>query len=213
MFPVPSAANILGFTLLAIVIIVVPGPGVLFAVGRALVLGTKPALLSVLGNALGVGVQIVVVALGLGVLIQSSPTAFFAIQVAGAIMIGYLGIRAIMQRTESLEDASAKPHSKSTILKESVVVGLTNAKTLVFFLAALPSFVAVEDGDPILQMLFLGALFSAIGIASDSTYAIAAGKARDWLATSAKRLAVFRGLGGLALTLLGLYMLYEALVH
>ncbi|NCW41712.1 MAG: LysE family translocator [Actinobacteria bacterium] len=213
MFPVPSAANILGFTLLAIVIIVVPGPGVLFAVGRALVLGTKPALLSVLGNALGVGVQIVVVALGLGVLIQSSPTAFFAIQVAGAIMIGYLGIRAIMQRTESLEDASAKPHSKSTILEESVVVGLTNAKTLVFFLAALPSFAAVEDGDPILQMLFLGALFSAIGIASDSTYAIAAGKARDWLATSAKRLAVFRGLGGLALTLLGLYMLYEALVH
>jgi len=210
---VPSAANILGFTLLAIVIIVVPGPGVLFAVGRALVLGTKPALLSVLGNALGVGVQIVVVALGLGVLIQSSPTAFFAIQVAGAIMIGYLGIRAIMQRTESLEDASARPHSRSTILKESVVVGLTNAKTLVFFLAALPSFVAVEDGNPILQMLFLGALFSAIGIASDSVYAIAAGKARDWLATSAKRLAVFRGVGGLALTLLGLYMLYEALVH
>ena len=209
----PSAANILGFTLLAIVIIVVPGPGVLFAVGRALVLGTKPALLSVLGNALGVGVQIVVVALGLGVLIQSSPTAFFAIQVAGAIMIGYLGIRAIMQRTESLEDASAKPHSRSTILKESVVVGLTNAKTLVFFLAALPSFVAVEDGNPILQMLFLGALFSAIGIASDSVYAIAAGKARDWLATSARRLAVFRGLGGLALTLLGIYMLYEALVH
>ena len=209
----PSAANILGFTLLAIVIIVVPGPGVLFAVGRALVLGTKPALLSVLGNALGVGVQIVVVALGLGVLIQSSPTAFFAIQVAGAIMIGYLGIRAIMQRKESLEGASAKPHSKSTILKESVVVGITNAKTLVFFLAALPSFVAVEDGNPILQMLFLGALFSAIGIASDSTYAIAAGKARDWLATSAKRLAVFRGLGGLALTLLGIYMLYEALVH
>jgi len=210
---VPSAANILGFTLLAIVIIVVPGPGVLFAVGRALVLGTKPALLSVLGNALGVGVQIVVVALGLGVLIQSSPTAFFAIQVAGAIMIGYLGIRAIMQRTESLEDSSSRPHSRSTILKESVVVGLTNAKTLVFFLAALPSFVAVDDGNPILQMLFLGALFSAIGIASDSVYAIAAGKARDWLATSAKRLAVFRGLGGLALTLLGIYMLYEALVH
>ena len=80
-------------------------------------------------------------------------------------------------------------------------------------MAALPSFVAVEDGNPILQMLFLGAIFSAIGIASDSVYAIAAGKARDWLATSAKRLAVFRGLGGLALTLLGIYMLYEALVH
>jgi len=210
---VPSASNILGFTLLAIVIIVVPGPGVLFAVGRALVLGTKPALLSVLGNALGVGIQIVVVALGLGILIQSSPEVFFVIRVAGAVMIGCLGIRAILHRSDALEDARDKPHSRSTILRESVVVGLTNAKTLVFFLAALPSFVSVEDGNPIVQMLFLGALFSAIGIASDSVYAIAAGKARDWLATSAQRLAIFRGLGGLALTLLGVYMLYEALSH
>ncbi|PWL20569.1 MAG: lysine transporter LysE [Candidatus Aquiluna sp. XM-24bin5] len=213
MLPVPSAANILGFTLLAIVIIVVPGPGVLFAVGRALVLGTKPALLSVLGNALGVGVQIVVVALGLGVLIQSSPEAFFVIRLAGALMIGYLGIRAILHRRQSLEDGADKPHSRSTILKESVVVGLTNAKTLVFFLAALPSFVSVEDGSPIIQMLLLGLIFSIIGIASDSVYAIAAGRARDWLATSEQRLATFRGLGGLALTLLGVYMLYEAIAH
>ena len=209
----PSASNLLGFILLALVIIVVPGPGVLFAVGRALVLGTKPALLSVLGNALGVGIQIIVVALGLGVLIQSSPEAFFVIRVAGASMIGYLGIRAIMQRRKGLEDSRDKPHSRSTILKESVVVGLTNAKTLVFFLAALPSFVSIEDGNPIVQMLVLGAIFSVIGIASDSVYAIAAGRARDWLATSTLRLAVFRGLGGLALTLLGLYMLFEAIFH
>ncbi len=209
----PSATNLLGFILLALVIIVVPGPGVLFAVGRALVLGTKPALLSVLGNALGVGIQIIVVALGLGVLIQSSPEAFFVIRVAGASMIGYLGIRAIMQRKKGLEDSRDKPHSRSTILKESVVVGLTNAKTLVFFLAALPSFVSIEDGNPIVQMLVLGAIFSVIGIASDSVYAIAAGKAREWLATSTLRLAVFRGLGGLALTLLGLYMLFEAISH
>ena len=209
----PSASNLIGFILLALVIIVVPGPGVLFAVGRALVLGTKPALLSVLGNALGVGIQIIVVALGLGVLIQSSPEAFFVIRVAGASMIGYLGIRAIMQRKKGLEDSRDKPHSRSTILKESVVVGLTNAKTLVFFLAALPSFVSIEDGNPIVQMLVLGAIFSVIGIASDSVYAIAAGKAREWLATSTHRLAAFRGLGGLALTLLGLYMLFEAISH
>ena len=209
----PSAANILGFTLLAIVIIVVPGPGVLFAVGRALVLGTRPALVSVLGNALGVGIQILVVALGLGVLIQSSPTAFFIIQLLGAVMIGYLGVRAILDRGKVLEDASEEPQSRRTVVRQSVVVGLTNAKTLVFFLAALPSFVSVADGNPIIQMLILGAIFSVIGIASDSVYAIAAGKARDWLATSAKRLATFRGLGGLALTMLGIYMLYEALAH
>lgn len=190
-----------------------PGPGVLFAVGRALVLGTKPALLSVLGNALGVGVQIVVVAFGLGVLIQSSQELFFVIRVAGAVMIGYLGIRAVLNRKVSLETGAHKTLSRSTILKESLVVGLTNAKTLVFFLAALPSFVAVEDGNPIIQMLLLGLIFSILGIASDSVYAIAAGKARAWLANSEQRLAIFRGLGGLALTLLGLYMLYEAMAH
>ena len=128
-------------------------------------------------------------------------------------MIGYLGIRAILHRRQSLEDGADKPHSRSTILKESVVVGLTNAKTLVFFLAALPSFVSVEDGSPIIQMLLLGLIFSIIGIASDSVYAVAAGRARDWLATSEQRLATFRGLGGLALTLLGVYMLYEAIAH
>ena len=84
---------------------------------------------------------------------------------------------------------------------------------LVFFLAALPSFVSIEDGNPIIQMLLLGLIFSIIGIASDSVYAIAAGKAREWLATSEQRLATFRGLGGLALTFLGVYMLYEAIAH
>jgi threonine/homoserine/homoserine lactone efflux protein len=73
--------------------------------------------------------------------------------------------------------------------------------------------VSVEDGNPIIQMLLLGLIFSIIGIASDSVYAIAAGKAREWLATSEQRLATFRGLGGLALTLLGVYMLYEAIAH
>ena len=79
---VPSLSNTIAFTLLALVIIVVPGPSVLYAIGRALVLGTKPAVVSVLGNALGVAMQIIVVALGLGVLVQQSPAAFFAIMVA-----------------------------------------------------------------------------------------------------------------------------------
>jgi threonine/homoserine/homoserine lactone efflux protein len=93
------------------------------------------------------------------------------------------------------------------------VVGITNAKTFVFFIAALPSFTSPELGNPIIQMLVLGAIFSVIGIASDSVYAVAAGQARQWLASSHQRLSTFRGIGGIALTLLGLYMLYEAVFH
>ena len=194
------------------VIILVPGPSVLFAIGRALVLGTRAALISVFGNALGVGLQILIVALGLGVLIQQSPDLFFFIKVVGALMIGYLGLKAIWQRKKlDASNTTVSPSGKK-VLSESIVVGITNAKTLVFFIAALPSFVDPSGGNPSAQMLVLGALFLIIGVTSDSVYAIAAGKARHWLGGSEKRLANFRAIGGLALTLLGLYMLLDALL-
>lgn len=196
---------------LALVIIIVPGPSVLFAIGRALVLGTRLAVLSVLGNAFGVGLQIIVVALGLGVLIQQAPIVFFAIKIIGALVIALLGIRAFLDR-KNLEIADEKSTSSKVVLRQSIVVGITNAKTFVFFVAALPSFVSPVDGNPIVQMLILGLIFSIIGIASDMVYAVSAGKARDWLSTSQRRLANFRGIGGIALTLLGLYMLYDALI-
>ena len=194
------------------VIILVPGPSVLFAIGRALVLGTRAALISVFGNALGVGLQILIVALGLGVLIQQSPDLFFVIKVAGALMIGYLGLKAIWQRKKLDASNASVSLSGKKVLSESIVVGITNAKTLVFFIAALPSFVDPLNGNPSAQMLVLGALFLIIGVTSDSVYAIAAGKARHWLGGSEKRLANFRAIGGLALTLLGLYMLLDAVL-
>jgi threonine/homoserine/homoserine lactone efflux protein len=209
----PSSANLTAYLVLAAVIIVVPGPGVLFTIGRALVLGTKAALVGVLGSALGVGVQIVVISLGLGVAIQQSELLFLAIRVFGAGMITYLGVKAILSRADFDLEVQQKQSSASTVVRQSIVVGITNAKTFVFFIAALPSFTSPELGNPVIQMLVLGVIFSVIGVLSDSVYAIAAGQARSWLASSHQRLATFRGIGGLALTLLGLYMLYEALVH
>jgi threonine/homoserine/homoserine lactone efflux protein len=195
------------------VIILVPGPSVLFTIGRALILGTKAAVLSVLGNAFGVGIQIIVIALGLGVAIQQSELVFFAIRIFGAGMITYLGIKAFLSRADFDLNMKQEKESSAAVVRQSIIVGITNAKTFVFFIAALPSFTSPELGNPTLQMLFLGALFSVIGTISDSVYAVAAGQARNWLASSQKRLATFRGAGGIALTLLGLYMLYEAVFH
>jgi threonine/homoserine/homoserine lactone efflux protein len=209
----PSTSNLTAFLVLALVIIVVPGPGVLFTIGRALILGTKAALLSVLGNAFGVGLQIVVISLGLGVAIQQSELVFLAIRVFGAGMIIYLGVKAILSRADFDLDVKEQSSTAAVVVRQSIVVGITNAKTFVFFVAALPSFTSPELGNPVIQMLLLGAIFSIIGIVSDSAYAIAAGQARSWLASSRQRLASFRGIGGLALTLLGVYMLYEAIFH
>lgn len=209
----PSTSNLTAFLLLAAVIIMVPGPSVLFTIGRALILGTKAAVLSVLGNAFGVALQIVAISLGLGVAIQQSELLFFAIRLFGAGMIIYLGVKAIISRADFDLDLNAEQSSAATVVRQSIVVGITNAKTFVFFIAALPSFTSPELGNPVIQMLFLGAIFSVIGTLSDSVYAIAAGQARNWLAGSSQRLATFRGIGGAALALLGIYMLYEAIFH
>ncbi len=208
-----SQDNLTAFLVLAAIIIVVPGPGVLFTIGRALILGTKAALLCVLGNAFGVGLQIVVISLGLGVAIQQSELVFLAIRVFGAGMIIYLGVKAILSRADFDLDVKEETSTAAIVVRQSIVVGITNAKTFVFFVAALPSFTSPELGNPVIQMFLLGAIFSVIGIVSDSVYAIAAGQARSWLASSHQRLSTFRGIGGLALTLLGVYMLYEAIFH
>ena len=197
---------------MAVVIIVVPGPGVLFVVGRALVLGTRGALLSVLGNAAGVAVQIVVVAAGLGVVIASSELLFTAMKVLGAAVLVWLGAQSIRHRNAlSADEASGVTVRTRTLVRDSVVVGLTNAKTIVFFVAALPQAANPELGSPVLQMLVLGAVFLVMGIASDSVWAIAAGTARDWFAVNARRLAVVRAGGGAALMALGLIMGASAL--
>jgi len=206
-----TTANLLGFLALALVIIIVPGPSVVFTIGRALVLGPGPAVLSVAGNVVGVGVQIVAVAFGAGAIVVASPPLFFAIKVLGAGFLIYLGISAFRHRADPLEvsGSDSKVNAKR-ILSQSFVVGITNAKTLVFFLAAFPQFVS-EDGNPIAQMLLMGLIFSVIGFFSDSVYAVAAGKARHWFADSGKRLITLRGSGAIALALLGVYMLFEAL--
>lgn len=208
----PTTQALISFLLVALVVIVVPGPSVIFVIGRAMILGTKGAVLSVLGNALGVGVQIVAVALGVGALVYSSPTAFFVIRLLGAGFLVYMGISGILHRRDFAKTAErGVSHSTTRILIDSAAVGITNAKTLVFFIATFPLFVNPEGFSPVLQMLLLGVIFWVIGIASDIVWAVAAGSARVWFQKSEERLAGIRLAGGLALIALGAYLGYYAL--
>ena len=209
---VPSASTLASFLVLALVVIVVPGPSVVFVIGRAMILGTKGAIQSVLGNAAGVGVQIVAVSLGVGVLIASSPMMFAVVKIAGSLFLVYLGIEGIRHRKDlRLELANQAITSTRKTLLDSSVVGITNAKTLVFFIATLPLFVDPDGVAPAIQMLILGGIFFVIGIASDCVWAVAAGIARDRLIASPQGLERVRLGGGVALVLLGIYLGYYSL--
>lgn len=196
--------NILTFIAFALVIIAIPGPSVMFAISRALVLGKRGAVLTVVGNGMGVLVQALAVSVGLGVLIESNELLMHAIRLAGAGFLIYLGVTAIRRRRDGLDLTAPVDVPKSShVLRESILVGMSNPKTIVFFSAAFPQFV-VSDGAPIvLQMMVLSVIFVVFGISGDAIYALSAGAARDWFAKSPSRVVAMRTVGGVAMTTLG----------
>ena len=188
-------------------VIVVPGPSVVFVIGRAMILGTRGAVISVLGNGIGVGLQILAVAFGVGAVVSQSELLFGIVKVVGAAFLIYLGVEGIRhRRVFAATQADAPSVTTRRLLLDSSVVGITNAKTLVFFIASFPLFVDPARGSVIVQMLVLGGFFWVVGIASDLVWAVAAGSARAWLSRSATRLEWVRAGGGLALIGLGAYL-------
>jgi len=198
------ADNLLAFAVAALVLIAVPGPSVLFVIGRALALGRKGGLLSVLGNAAGEVVQIAAVALGVGVVLAQSLLLFSVVKFAGAAYLVYLGIQAIRHRGSGPTAADpANPSSTARVLREGFIVGATNPKSIVFFVAVLPQFVDYSAGAIPVQLGTLGAAFLLIALVSDSTWAFAAGTARHWFARSPRRIAALSTTGGVMMIGLG----------
>lgn len=197
----PPLSSLLAFLAVAVVVIVIPGPSVLFTIGRALSAGRREALLTVIGNAAGEWVQVPVVAVGLGSLIAASATLFTVLKIAGALYLVYLGVQAIRHRrslSEAMEGMTT-PSRARRALRQGFVVGLTNPKTTVFFAAILPQFVDPALGHVPVQMLALGSTFPIMAVALDSCWALGAGTARAWFARSPRRLALVGGAGGLAM--------------
>lgn len=196
--------NLLAFALAALVLIAVPGPSVLFVIGRTLALGRKGGLLSVLGNAAGEAVQIAAVALGVGVVLAQSLVLFSVVKFAGAAYLVYLGIQAIRHRGgRTAATGPSDPASTARVLREGFIVGATNPKSIVFFVAVLPQFVDYPAGAIPVQLGTLGAAFLLIALVSDSAWALAAGTARHWFARSPRRIAALSTTGGVMMIGLG----------
>ena len=197
-----SAGHLVAFAVTALVIIVIPGPSVLFIVSRALASGRRVALLSVLGNTCGEYIQVVAVAFGLGAIAERSVAAFTVMKLLGGAYLIHLGIRTFAERGGiPASIAAAGPDRRSFL--QGVIVGASNPKTVVFMAAILPQFVALAAGHIPAQILVLGAIFAVVAIVSDSAWALAAGSFRDWFASSPRRLRLIGGTGGLAIAALG----------
>jgi threonine/homoserine/homoserine lactone efflux protein len=202
----PPGANLAAFALAAAFLIAVPGPSVLFVIGRSLSSGRRVGLLTVLGNALGMLPQVLAVAAGVGALLAQSVVAFTVLKTVGALYLVYLGVQAIRHRHHTTATATAmattthtRPSAEvpaSRSLREGFLVGLTNPKSAIFFVAVLPQFTAPATGPAWSQVLVLGTVHLLIGLAFDTIWALTAGAARGWLTRDPRRLPRLGATGG-----------------
>ena len=195
-----STEQLLAFGGAALVLIAIPGPSVVFVIGRALAYGRGVALSTVLGNSLGLLLVLVLVALGLGVVVQESVTVFTVLKLLGATYLLFLGINAIRHRRSfDVGHAGSGPLSYGRALREGFAVGASNPKAFMIFAAVLPQFVDRGHGHVQAQMLVLGLLAFCIGLVSDSVWAVLASRLRSWLAASPRRGEALGAAGGVSM--------------
>src|SRR5580765_4352413 len=195
----------LAFVVRGVVIVLLPGPSVLFIVGRALAHGRRAALTSVAGNTAGAATLATVVALGFGAVAAESIAVFTVLKVVGAVYLVYLGVQTYRGRDRlgaALGQGTGTP-ADGRLFLQGLLVGVTNPKALIFFAAVLPQFVDPAAGPVTTQMLVLGVTFALLAAALDSMWGLAAGTARDWFTTSPQRLRLVGGAGGLTMITLG----------
>jgi threonine/homoserine/homoserine lactone efflux protein len=210
-----SGNHLVEFILASAAIILVPGPSVMFTIARAVAWGRGTAMLSVLGNALGMVVLSTLIAIGLGPALQRSHALLITVQAAGGFYLIYLGWQALKHRQEHADDMVALNESKPSnwqTVRQGFMVGVLNPKALVFFAAIFPQFVDPDVGSVTVQLLVFGLIFAGLAVLLDGSWALIVGTSRDWFVTSRNRLVFLRTVGGVVMVLLGIFVLIPVIL-
>ena len=181
----PSVDTLLAFLAASLLLVIVPGPAVLYIAARSASQGRAAGLVSVAGIATGGLVHVVAAAVGVSALLARSAVAMQYVRWLGAGYLVYLGIQKFREAAAACEtpDVQPAPRALWTVFKDGVIVNVFNPKTALFFLAFLPQFVDVNGPSALAQLVFLGLIFVALALVTDSAYALAAAR----VAQAAKR--------------------------
>ena len=189
----PDASTFALFVAAALVLLVVPGPSVLYIVARSIEGGRTAGFDSVLGVQTGAILHIAFATLGLSAILASSAVAFSVVKWLGAAYLVWLGLRQIFGRDEGDDEVAVGPARLSRVFSQGVLVNTLNPKTALFFLAFLPQFVDPSRGAAWTQILLLGATFVILALCSDGLYALLSGTAGGWLRRKMKGASFRRG--------------------
>ncbi len=176
-----NLSNLPVFLLAALILLLTPGPAVLYIIARSMDQGRLAGFVSVLSIEVGNSFHVLAAALGLSAIILSSALAFTVVKYLGAAYLVYLGLRRLFTRDQTREIANFQPQSLKRIFSQGVLVAILNPKTALFFLAFLPQFVDPSTGSVTVQLLTLGGMFVMMAIMTDGMYALLASTAGGWL--------------------------------
>lgn len=197
------------FFAVVVTLIAIPGPSVVFVVGRAVALGRRAGVATAIGNESGLLIQVLIVAMGLGVVLEKWVAVLTMVKLVGAAYLVYLGVQQFRHRKDlaaTAAVAATEPKKVSTIIREGAVVGATNPKGVLIFTAVLPQFIDRGHGDVPVQLLVLGLICIFVALITDCAWGLLAGSAHTWLQRSPRKLELIGGASGVALIGLGGYL-------
>jgi len=178
----PSLPVLLAFVLASTLLVIIPGPNVMYIVTRGISQGRRAAVTSALGVQFGSVFYVATTAVGLSALLAKSGMLFNIVKYAGAAYLVWLGLRHIMSHSSGLElDHLAAAPVYRRIFFQGTLVNLLNPKVALFFLALFPQFVDPSRGNTALQIVILGSVMILVGLISDCSYAVASGSIGLWL--------------------------------
>lgn len=172
---------LLGFLAAALVVLLLPGPGVVYVVARSITQGRRAGFVSVLGLSAGALVHVAAATAGLSIILLTSALAFEIVKAVGAAYLIYLGVRMLLTKQSRDGKGSTLPPSSKRLFVDGAIVSLFNPKIAVFFLAFLPQFVDPALGAILAQILVLGLIYVVLALITDGAYALLAGGVRHLL--------------------------------
>jgi threonine/homoserine/homoserine lactone efflux protein len=179
---VPDVTTLGLFATAAVILLITPGPAVLYIVARSVEQGRLAGFVSALGVQVGTLVHVAAAAFGASALLVSSALAFSVLKYAGAAYLFYLGVRTLVQKDGKLSRVVLpRERSLPRLFVHGLVVNVLNPKTALFFLAFLPQFVDPARGAVASQVLVLGTIFVVLGACTDGAWALLAGSASGFL--------------------------------
>jgi threonine/homoserine/homoserine lactone efflux protein len=182
----PTLSTLALYVVTATVVLIIPGPAVLYVVSQGVRHGRRAGVTAVLGIHGGTLVQVIAAVAGLSWVLVSSALAFTVVKYAGAAYLIYLGVRKLLSKDEVVQIEDAPAASRARLFRDGILVNILNPKLALFFLAFLPQFVDATRGAIPAQIAVFGLVFVLIGLCTDSTYALVAGSLGPWLRHSAR---------------------------